>query len=252
MALGHHHAHHDDHDHGADGAVDMVHHHRDVQGGAARAAVFGVSDGLVSNVGLIIGVAATGLTGSSVVAAGVAGLLAGASSMAAGEYNSVKAQTELIERELKIERRSLLESPDEETRELTSIYVARGVDPDSAEAMASAVMADPEVALEVHAREELGVDPYETGDPLGSAVSSFVAFSIGAVIPLVPWFITEGAAAVIASIVLGIIAAAAVGVLLASFTERSKVRTAMRQVVLASAACGLTWLIGLLLGATII
>ena len=135
----------------------MVHHHRDVQGGAARAAVFGVSDGLVSNVALIIGVAAADADGSSVLVAGVAGLLAGAASMAAGEYVSVKAHSELIERELERERISLIEKPQAETDELATIYARRGIDRAQAQQMAEAVMADPEIALEVHAREELGV-----------------------------------------------------------------------------------------------
>ena len=230
----------------------MVHHHRDVQGGAARAAVFGVSDGLVSNVGLILGVAAAGTDGSNVVVAGVAGLLAGAVSMAAGEYVSVKAEAELVERELAIERQSLAQDPEEETEELASIYMSRGLPEDQARDLAGAVMEDPEVALEVHAREELGVDPDSVGDPVGAASSSFVAFCIGAVLPLLPWFFAEGDSAIIASVVIGLVAAAAVGATLAHFTERSKIRTAVRQVVIAVAAGAITWLIGSLLGATVI
>ena len=122
----------------------MVHDHRDVQGGAARAAVFGVSDGLVSNVALILGVAAASVDEATVLLAGVSGLLAGAASMAAGEYVSVKAQVELIERELDLERASIAERPRLETEELTAVYTARGIDPEQARAMAEAVMADPE------------------------------------------------------------------------------------------------------------
>ena len=230
----------------------MVHHHRDVQGGAARAAVFGVSDGLVSNVGLILGVAAAASDGSSVIVAGVAGLLAGAVSMAAGEYVSVKAEAELVERELEIERESLAKEPEEETEELASIYMSRGLAEDQARDLALAVMADPEVALEVHAREELGVDPDSVGDPLAAAGSSFVAFAIGAILPLIPWFFMEGSGAILASVIIGLVAAAAVGATLAHFTERSKVRTAARQVLIAVAAGAITWLIGSLLGATVI
>jgi VIT1/CCC1 family predicted Fe2+/Mn2+ transporter len=230
----------------------MVHHHRDVQGGTARAAVFGISDGLVSNVGLILGVAAAADEASSVVVAGVAGLLAGAVSMAAGEYVSVKAEAELVERELAIERVSLAEAPEAEIEELASIYVSRGVSPDQARELATSVMDDPEVALEVHAREELGVDPESVGDPNGAAVSSFLAFSVGAVLPLIPWFVTDGWAAIIASVVIGLVAAAAVGVVLAHFTERSKPRTALRQAGIAAGACIATWLIGSLLGATVV
>lgn len=239
MAPDHHH-----HDH-------MVHNHRDVQGGTARAAVFGVSDGLVSNVALIIGVAAADTGGSAVVVAGVAGLLAGAASMAAGEYVSVKAQSELIERELDLERASIAERPALETRELAAIYAQRGIDKDSAMEMAVAVHLDPDVALEVHAREELGVDPSATGEPVLAAVSSFAAFAIGAFIPLLPWLFSDGTGALVASIVLGLVAAAGVGWALAFFTGKSKLRTIARQVLLGSAAGLLTWLIGSLLGTTV-
>ena len=229
----------------------MVHRHRDVTGGTVRAAVFGVSDGLVSNVALILGVAAAASERSNVLVAGVAGLLAGSASMAAGEYVSMKAQSELVERELEIERQSLEHQPAAETRELAAIYRKRGLDAERAMEMAEAIMVDPEVALEVHAREELGVDPDETGNPVAAAVSSFIAFSIGAVIPLLPWFFTEGNGAIIASAILGLITAAAVGVTLARFTERSAIRTAGRQVGWAVAACAVTWLIGSWLGAVV-
>ncbi len=234
-----------DHAHG-----DMVHRHRNVQGGAARAAVFGISDGLVSNVALILGVAAAS-DRNAVVVAGVAGLLAGASSMAAGEYVSMKAQAELVERELAIERRSIAEQPRAETNELASIYTKRGIDPEQAHVMASAVMSDPDVALEVHAREELGIDPDDVGDPNVAAISSFIAFAIGAILPLIPWFIGGGNGAVIASALIGVIAAAAVGATLARFTERSTVRTVARQVGWAVAACGLTYGIGSVIGGAV-
>jgi len=239
-----HHGHHDHHP--------MVHEHRAVQGGAARAAVFGISDGLVSNVALILGVAAASTAESTVLVAGISGLLAGAASMAAGEYVSVKAQTELVERELEIERISIAEKPQAETMELKGIYMRRGIEASHAEAMATAVMADPEIALEVHAREELGVDPDDVGDPLAAASASFLAFSIGAVLPLVPWFFTSGNGATWLSVIIGLVAAATVGVTLSFFTKRSMVRTAARQVVLAAGACLLTWLIGSALGATVV
>lgn len=230
----------------------MVHDHRDVQGGAARAAVFGVSDGLVSNVALILGVAAAGTEASTVLVAGVSGLLAGAASMAAGEYVSMKAQNELVERELEVERQSLQSNPQREVRELTHIYMSRGIEEADAAALAEAIMDDPEVALEVHAREELGVDPDSVGRPVAAAVSSFIAFAIGAILPLIPWLLSEGTAARNGSIVIGLIAAAGVGALLAWFTERSMVRTILRQVGWAVGACGLTWAIGSWLGTTIL
>lgn len=228
-----------------------VHRHRDVTGGAARAAVFGVSDGLVSNVALVLGVAAAAAERSSVLVAGVAGLLAGAASMAAGEYVSMRAQAELVERELEIERRSLTHQPEAEIRELTSIYKARGVDEAAARQMAEAVMTDPDLALEVHAREELGVHPDGIGDPPLAAFSSFIAFAIGAVLPLIPWFLSEGSGAVVATVLIGLVAAAAVGAVLAVFTERSVVATALRQVGWAAVACGVTWLVGSWLGAAV-
>lgn len=231
---------------------DAVHKHRDIQGGTARATVFGVSDGLVSNVALILGVAAAGPEPSTVLLVGISGLLAGASSMAAGEYVSVRAHAELVERELAIERESIAEEPQLEAQELADRYVSRGIDPEQAKTMAAAVHADPEVALEVHAREELGIDPEGVGDPLSAAVSSFGAFAVGATVPLLPWLVAGGVLATVASVVLGFSAAAAVGAVLAVFTERSKVRTAARQVGLAAAACGLTFAIGTLLGATVV
>jgi vacuolar iron transporter family protein len=229
----------------------MVHRHRDVTGGAARATVFGISDGLVSNVALVLGVAAAVATRSNVLVAGVAGLLAGAASMAAGEYVSMKAQAELVERELQIEKHSLRRQPELEKRELAAIYRQRGIDEDAADRMAEAVMADLDVALEVHAREELGVDPNGTGDPVRAAAASFLAFAVGAIIPLVPWLVGEGDAAIIASAVLGLVAASVVGAVLAHFTERSVVRTAARQVGWATAACVTTWLIGGWLGGVV-
>jgi len=229
----------------------MVHRHRDLQGGEARAAIFGVSDGLVSNVALILGIAGASTDGSLVRLAGVSGLLAGALSMAAGEWVSVRAHNELVERELEIERKSLEENPIAETRELAAIYRERGLKPEAAEALAEEIMADLEIALDVHAREELGVDPEGAGSPLGVAVASFVAFTFGAFVPLAPWLLAEGTGAVIASVVVGLIAAAVVGVAIAIFTERSKVRTAARQVLVAAGAAGATFLIGSLLGVSV-
>ena len=228
----------------------MVHEHRGVQGGLARAAVFGISDGLVSNVALILGVAAAGSDADTVVLAGLSGLLAGAASMAAGEYVSVKAQAELVEREIEIERVSIAEEPEMETRELAAIYRERGLDEGEADTLASAIMADPEVALDVHAREELGIDPDETGDPAGAAIASFAAFTVGAVLPLCPWFFLEGTAAIVVSVIVGIVASAIVGVVLATFTKRSVLRTAGRQVGFAVGACLLTFVIGSIFGAT--
>jgi vacuolar iron transporter family protein len=229
----------------------MVHHHRNVQAGWARAAVFGVSDGLVSNVALILGFAGASTEAPLVRVAGVAGLLAGAVSMAAGEFISIKAQNELVVHEIERERQSLIDEPFRETMELASIYEKRGLGPAQARRMATAVHADPDVALDVHTREELGVDPSELPRPMIAAGASFIAFALGAFLPLVPWLFGGGAAAVVASIVIGAVAAALVGAVLATFTERSKVRTAARQVLVATVACVFTSVVGTLLGANV-
>ncbi len=223
-------------------------HHRDVQGGAARAAVFGVSDGLLTNVSLILGVAGAHPAAGVVRLAGLAGLVAGAFSMAAGEYVSMSAQRELIQREVAIEREELRRHPESEHRELVALYVSRGVPVGAAEEVATALSRDPELALEVHSREELGVDPGSTGSPMAAASSSFVAFALGALVPLVPWFFSSGEAAVVASIILGAVAALAVGAAVAYFTGRSYVRTALRQLGIAAVVAAVTYGIGTLVG----
>jgi len=168
--------------------------------------------------------------------------------MAAGEYVSMKAQTELFERELALERRELQRNPHVETVELTQIYQSRGVDPDQARDLAQQMMADPENALRTHAREELGIDPDKLGSPTAAASWSFFAFALGALVPLLPWLFGSGTAATVASVVLGVVAAAVVGTLLARFTGRSVVFSAARQVAIAAVAAGATFLIGNLVG----
>jgi VIT1/CCC1 family predicted Fe2+/Mn2+ transporter len=227
------------------------HQHRDVTGGAARAAVFGVSDGLVSNVGLILGVAGADPSASVVRLAGLAGLISGAISMAAGEYNSMKVQTELLERELALERAALAADPDGETAELSQVYVSRGVEPAVAMEMAAAMMADPDTALEVHAREELGIDPASLGSPMGAALSSFVAFGAGAIVPLVPWFLGEGDAVIIASLLLAVVAAVVVGSVTARVTERPASRMVARQLLFTLAPAALTYAIGSVVGVSV-
>ena len=229
----------------------MVHRHRDVQGGAARAAVFGISDGLVSNVALILGIAGASTDPTLVRVAGVSGLLAGAISMAAGEYVSLRAQAELVERELEIERRSIADNPEAETAELAAIYRERGLDPDHAKQVAEGLMAAPEVALDVHAREELGVNPTQLGNPMVASASSFGSFALGAFVPLVPWLGGGGNNAVWASVILGLSVAALVGAVLARLTERSVVRTVARQLLVVGGACGATYLIGTALGTSV-
>lgn len=229
-------------------AAPLEDHHRDITGGAARAAVFGVSDGLVSNVALILGVAGASPAPGVVRLAGLAGLVAGAVSMAAGEYVSVKAQVELLERELELERVELERRPDKEQKELAGIYMRRGVEPRLARELAAAMSKNPELALHTHAREELGVDPDSLGNPVKAAVASFVSFALGALLPLLPWFFTSGSAAVITSVILGGLGAISVGVALARFTERSWVKSAGRQLLIAAVAAAVTFGIGRAVG----
>src|SRR4051812_22971935 len=214
------------------------HEHRSISGGLPRAAVFGVSDGLVSNVSLVIGFAGSGVGADVVRLAGLAGLIAGAISMAAGEYVSVSAQNELIERELEIERREIARHPEAETAELVRAYESKGVQGQRARAVAADIMRSPDTALSVHAREELGIDPDSLASPWRTAVSSFIAFCIGALLPVLPWFFASGAPAALASIALGMVAAAIVGALIGRFAERSVVFTAVRQVFILVLACG--------------
>ena len=235
-------------DPGGGGSPHDEHHHRDVQGGTARAAVFGVSDGLVSNVGLILGVAGANPAPSIVRLAGLAGLVAGAISMAAGEYNSMRVQAELLERELELERIELRRNPEYETAELAEVYRSRGMAPEQARELAETVMSDPEVALEAHAREELGLDPEQLGSPLGAAAWSFASFSFGALVPLVPWFVGSGLVATLASLVAAVALAVAVGIAIARFTGRPALRTAARQVVFTVVPAALTYAVGALVG----
>jgi VIT1/CCC1 family predicted Fe2+/Mn2+ transporter len=233
------------------GTIDGVneeHHHRNISGGGARAAVFGISDGLVSNVSLILGMAGAHASAGSVRLAGVAGLIGGAFSMAAGEYVSMRAQSELMERELDVERRAILSDPEDERRELAALYRSRGVEPGMAEELSIKMMRNPDLALETHAREELGFTPGETGKPYQAAASSFVMFSIGAFVPLVPWLFTSGTTATLWSVVLGAIASLAVGAALSIFTGRSWLWSAARQLLISSAAAGVTYSIGHVIG----
>jgi VIT1/CCC1 family predicted Fe2+/Mn2+ transporter len=226
-----------------------VHHHRDIRGGGARAAVFGVSDGLVTNVALVLGIAGASPGGSVVRLAGVAGLVAGSFSMAAGEYVSMTAQKELLERELEIERKALSRHPEGETIELRRLYEQRGIDPQVARDMASEVMSNPELALETHAREEMGISVENLGSPVQAALASFFTFALGAFIPLLPWLYSRGNNALLASMVLGAVAALTVGAVLAAFTERPMLRSALRQLIVAAVAAGVTYGVGRAIGA---
>ncbi len=229
--------------------MDSGHNHRNLQGGGARAAVFGVSDGLVSNVALILGMAGAHASAGSVRLAGIAGLIAGSFSMAAGEYVSMRAQSELMLRELDVERQAIRHDPEVERRELAAIYESRGIDSEMAKELSVKMMRDPELALETHAREELGIDPDQTGNPIQAAVSSFVMFAVGAFLPLLPWLVTSGTTAIWWSVVLGAVGAFSVGAALAHFTGRSWLWSANRQLLISAVAAGVTYSVGHLVGA---
>ncbi|MEP7048357.1 MAG: VIT1/CCC1 transporter family protein [Ilumatobacteraceae bacterium] len=222
--------------------------HRSVAGGLARAAVFGVSDGLVSNVSLVIGFAGAGVDSSVVRLAGLAGAIAGGTSMAAGEWVSISAQNELVFRELAVERRELSHNTESETAELAAMYEGHGMTREIALGAAADVMRVPEMALAVHAREELGVNPDDLGSPWSAAGLSLICFLVGAILPVIPWFAGSGNGAKAASILIGAAAAAVVGLLIGKFAERRLAWSAIRQVLILLIACGATYLVGKALG----
>jgi len=226
--------------------------HRGVQSGQnLRAAVFGVNDGLISNCSLILGVTGAAAGSTVIVLTGVAGLLAGAFSMAAGEYVSMRSQREMFEYQIGLERKELAQYPDEEAEELALIYAARGLARDEALALAKRSIADPETALDTLAREELGLNPDELGSPWGAAIASFLSFATGAAVPLVPFLLLARGPALVGSIVLTGAALFAVGAIISLFTGRSAVRDGLRMLAIGGAAGALTYGFGSLLGVTL-
>ncbi len=226
------------------------HQHRDVSGGWLRPAVFGAMDGLVTNVSLLAGVSGGNGTHQTLVLTGLAGLAAGAFSMAAGEYVSVSSQNELVAAEVRKERFELETHPDAERRELAEVFRQRGVDADLADRVARQVSAHPEAALNLHVREELGVDHNELPSPVVAAGASLLTFAIGAFIPLLPYLVGLSSLNGLA-VMLGLSAIAAFvgGGLVARITDRPFLRGAVRQLLLAGAAAGLTYGIGSAVGA---
>lgn len=225
--------------------------HREVSGGLARASVFGMSDGLTSNVLLVIGFAGSGVDASVVRLAGVAGAIAGAVSMAAGEWISISAQNELVQRELEVERRELGVNTESEQRELEAMYREHGMEPETARLAAADVMRDHDRALGVHAREELGVDPHDLPSAWLAAGLSFLCFILGAVLPVIPWFGGSGNGATVTSVAIGVVAAFALGWTIGQFAERNRVKAALRQVGIMLVACVVTWFVGKALGVSV-
>ena len=229
--------------------------HRTDKSGSVRAAVFGASDGLVSNTALVMGFAGASLTGaienSVVLFAGLAGLLAGAFSMAAGEYVSMASQRDLFKREIDLERQELLEKPEEERLELELIYRAKGLPREQARAVADQIVKDPEIALDTLAREELGLDPDELGSAWKAAISSFLSFAIGASVVVVPYALFSGMTAFVLAVVLSLVSLIVVGGLVGYQSGRGVVFSAGRQVLWGVGAAAVTYLVGGLVGVNV-
>ncbi|HVN34493.1 MAG TPA: VIT1/CCC1 transporter family protein [Casimicrobiaceae bacterium] len=218
------------------------------RGGNLRAAVFGVNDGLVSNASLILGIAGASTDARVVLLTGVAGMCAGAFAMAAGEYVSVRSQRELFEYQIGLERDELAQYPEAEAQELALIYTAKGLPAKEATRLATKLVADPEHALDTLAREELGLNPDELGSPWGAAVSSFLSFAGGALLPLLPFMIAPGPRALPVAIAITAVCLFAVGALLSLFTGRNALRSGLRMLALGGLAGAVTYGIGLLAG----
>ncbi|MBI4674508.1 MAG: VIT1/CCC1 transporter family protein [Chloroflexi bacterium] len=226
--------------------------HRAAGGNALRAAVLGANDGLVSNLSLIMGVAGAVTEGNAIVIAGLAGLLAGAASMAMGEWISVQSSRELYERQIKIEQTEIEQAPQEEQEELALIYQAKGLSATQAEEFAARLMSNHDTALDALSREELGIDPQELGgSALEAAGASFVLFAIGAIIPLFPFFLFGGIPAIIASVVVSTLGLFVIGAGITLMTGRSVWYSGMRQVIFGLGAAAVTFAIGRLIGVSV-
>ncbi|WIX75062.1 VIT1/CCC1 transporter family protein [Amycolatopsis carbonis] len=226
-----------------------AHRHRDVSGGWLRPTVFGAVDGLVTNAALIAGVGGSGVTPHTIVLTGLAGLVAGAFSMGAGEYVSVTNQNELVQAEVALEADMHARFPQQEHDELVSRFVSYGADDDTARRMAEAVARDPDQALRLHTREELGVDPQDLPSAPLAGGASFVAFSIGALLPLLPYLF--GASTLVVSLILTAVALLAGGMTVGKLTGRPLVHSGLRQLVLGALAVAVTYGIGQLIGAPV-
>jgi vacuolar iron transporter family protein len=223
--------------------------HRNVGGNALRAAVLGANDGLCSNLALVMGVAGATTSSHTILVTGLAGLLAGASSMALGEWVSMTSSRELAEREIRVEREELVAAPEEERQELQLIYEAKGIPRDEARQLSHRLLDDPGAALEVLVREELGIDPAELGgSPRVAAITSFSLFALGALVPVIPFMVASGTSALLASVAISALALFGVGAAITLFTARPVWISGGRQALLGLAAAGLTFGLGHLLG----
>jgi VIT1/CCC1 family predicted Fe2+/Mn2+ transporter len=225
-------------------SAEIGHQHRDVTGGWLRPTVFGMMDGLVSNFALIVGFAGDRVQPRTVALAGFAGLVAGAFSMATGEYVSVQSQNESTLAELEVERHELTHNAAAEQRELAESFVARGVAPELAAAVAQQLSRDPEQALQIHAQEELGIDPGSLPSPRVAAASSLASFAVGAFVPLLPYL--AGATTVLISAVLACVALFSAGAITSRFTARTWLYSGVRQLLLGGLAAAVTYGVGTL------
>jgi vacuolar iron transporter family protein len=225
--------------------------HRAIGGNALRAAVLGANDGLLSNFSLVMGVAGAALSGKSVLITGVAGLLAGACSMALGEWLSVQSARELYERQMRVERQEVIEIPEEEAEELALIYQAKGLPEDEAQSLAQRIIKDETTALDTMAREELGINPEELGgSPWTAAGASFCLFALGAIIPVAPFFFISGTWGVVVSAALSSLALFGIGAGITLMTGRGALYSGLRQVIFGLLAAGITYGLGRMIGAS--
>jgi VIT1/CCC1 family predicted Fe2+/Mn2+ transporter len=225
------------------------HEHRDVSGGWLRPTVFGMVDGLVSNFALIAGVAAASTSARPVLLAGIAGLVGGAFSMGTGEFISVRSQNESMQAEVDVERHELIHNTEAEIAELAQIYIGRGVDPELAQLVAEQLSFDPEQALEIHAKEELGVDIHDLPNARLAATSSFLSFSVGAFVPLLPFLFAAKVLPIAA--ILALVGLFVTGAVTSRFTTRTWWYAGGRQLLLGGISAAVTFGIGHLFGATI-
>jgi VIT1/CCC1 family predicted Fe2+/Mn2+ transporter len=228
--------------------TEREHWHRLGRGGALRAAVFGANDGLVSNLALLLGVAAAGAESHTIMVTGLAGLFAGALSMAVGEYSSVASQRDLLRRQIALESRELSEAPEEEAAELAQLLRDKGLSEEQAEETARQIMQNPESALDTLVREELGLDPEDLGSPTRAALSSFLTFACGAALPLAPMLLLPRPMASYVAAVVGAVVLGGVGAFLGFLSGASPWRAAARMVVLAALAGAVTVMVGRLAG----
>jgi VIT1/CCC1 family predicted Fe2+/Mn2+ transporter/rubrerythrin len=219
--------------------------------GTLRAVVFGASDGLVSNLSLVMGIAGATADTRFILLSGIAGLLAGAASMGAGEYISVQSQREVLQRQIALERAELEAIPEEEKAELVAIYVSKGIPEVDARRIADTVFEDPETALATMVREELGLDPKQLGSPWSAAGGSFAAFSLGAIVPVIPYLFGGGTVVFVTSFVMSLAALFLVGSLVSLLTGRSLLFSGFRQVGLGAAAATITYLVGHVIGVSV-